>query len=414
MTTIDRASDLANPHALAAIVEASAKRSIVASTDIVDERGIKLWARGQPVSETLQEKLLERKLKQPLEVSLEAADGVNGLELKASLEAFLASDHALVQAVMPWAAPMVEAVAKLPVLSVAQLLLTAAQAARPEIYERAVRGMALSGAMSLSAQADRSTVDLALLGGLLHDLGEMYVNPIHLKPAQPLDTHGYRHVAVHPRIGALLLSSLAKYPPLLARAVGEHHERLDGSGYPARLDGTAMSPLGRQLAVMEAVLGITAQGASPWTRASFALRMVPGEFDNAALGFVADAARRSGEEPQEPDALSLSGLDLVDGRLVSARALAEELASSSVSGTAVRTVAARAAYLLSRLRTGWNGMGLWAADPIDPAVRHEMGMASRELSYRMRFIHRECLWSQKELGSVDAAALAPLWEGLQL
>ena len=33
------------------------------------ERGVKLWARGQPVSESLQQRLLERKLKQPLEAA---------------------------------------------------------------------------------------------------------------------------------------------------------------------------------------------------------------------------------------------------------------------------------------------------------------------------------------------------------
>ncbi len=406
----------ANPHALAAIVEASATRTIVASEDIVDERGVKLWARGQAVSESLQQRLLERKLKQPLEATLEAADGVNGVELQAATEAFLASGHPLAQGLQAHRLALLSAVGDLKLQSVAQLMLTAAQAARPGIFDHAVRGMALAGAMAVAARADATQLDLALMGGLLHDLGEMYLNPDHLDPQQPLDVLGYRHVAVHPRIGALLLARLAGYPMALARGVAEHHERLDGSGYPGRLAADAISPLGRQLAVTELVLGVMAQGDAPWARASFALRMVPGEFDGVAVGFVTGCARELREPLAEPDELAISGLSLVDGRLAAALAQADEIERSPSATQLVRAVAQRAGYLLFRLRAGWNEMGLWAADAAgnSPETRFEMSLAGRELAYRMRFIRRECLWAEKELGDADAAVLAPLWASLDL
>ena len=76
----------ANPHALATILEAGETRRILAATDIFDVSGIKLWARDQPVSGSLQRKLLDRQLKKPLEACLVAEDGVT----TASLSAF---DH---------------------------------------------------------------------------------------------------------------------------------------------------------------------------------------------------------------------------------------------------------------------------------------------------------------------------------
>ena len=54
----------ANTHALATILEASQTKSIIASTDIFDVSGTKLWARDQPVSQALQRKLLDRQLRQ--------------------------------------------------------------------------------------------------------------------------------------------------------------------------------------------------------------------------------------------------------------------------------------------------------------------------------------------------------------
>jgi hypothetical protein len=62
--------------------------------------------------------------------------------------------------------------------------------------------------------------------------------------------------------------------------VAEHHERLDGSGYPHALQRDAVSPLGRMLAVAEAALAaLRSQPQPSLARASVALRVVPGEFD---------------------------------------------------------------------------------------------------------------------------------------
>ena len=71
----------ANPDILNALVKAGETYSIVASQDIVDVRGLKLWAKGLPVSATLQQLLLERKLRVPIESCLMAEDGVTMFDL---------------------------------------------------------------------------------------------------------------------------------------------------------------------------------------------------------------------------------------------------------------------------------------------------------------------------------------------
>jgi hypothetical protein len=96
---------------------------------------------------------------------------------------------------------------------------------------------------------------------------------------------------VHPHVGKMLLSQLTNYPPALARAMAEHHERLDGSGYPHALKRDDVSPLGRLLAVTEATLAVM-RGEQPClARASVALRVVPGEFDLTWVGRISAAAR---------------------------------------------------------------------------------------------------------------------------
>jgi HD-GYP domain-containing protein (c-di-GMP phosphodiesterase class II) len=109
--------------------------------------------------------------------------------------------------------------------------------------------MALAGALMLDHGGSTAELRVAMLGGLLHDLGEIYIEPRYgeADAERKLDIQSYRHLVVHPYVGHLLLAQLTDYPAAPARAVAEHHERLDGSGYPHALQRAA-SPLGRLLA----------------------------------------------------------------------------------------------------------------------------------------------------------------------
>ena len=167
----------ANQHALATILEASQTKSIIASRDIFDISGIKLWARDQPVSSALQRRLLDRQLRNPLETCLMAEDGVTVYSLTQATEALLERDQPIAALLRPHAARLLKEMVHVPLHSVAQLLLTAGQASRPEGFDHAVQAMALAGALMLQQDGSTAEVRVAMLAGLLHDLGEMYIDP---------------------------------------------------------------------------------------------------------------------------------------------------------------------------------------------------------------------------------------------
>ncbi len=91
-----------NPqYTLACILEAAETRSIISATDIFDAQGIKLWAANQPVTAELQRKLADRRLREPLEASLIAQDGVNIPMLVDELQARASGDGPLATIVQP-------------------------------------------------------------------------------------------------------------------------------------------------------------------------------------------------------------------------------------------------------------------------------------------------------------------------
>lgn len=410
-----------NPHALAAMSRAGESYPIVASQDIVDVRGVKLWARDQPVTAALQQRLLERRLQQPLEVCLQAEGGVTLFTLMHDLQELIESTNPLAPALKPWASVLVAQLKQIPLHSVAQLLLTTAAATRPATLAHAVTGMALAGAMLASRQASHTEIRLAMLGGLLHDIGEVYINPLYLDYARALDIIGHKHLVVHPRVAQMLLTTLTDYPASLGRAVAEHHERLDRSGYPARLGDEAVSTLGRVLAVVEVALGSLCVSHAPLTRASFALRVVPGEFDPTWAAFIRDAAQEAHEDFAGESLPAASTLEAqladIDRQLSEAHQLALDL-NEQRRTSKITDVVNDALHRLDRLRVAWNALGLWglsgdeAASVALPSERLELELAESELRQRMRAFHRECLLLSEGLTEAEKFRLSPLWKGL--
>ena len=404
----------ANPHALATILEAAQTKSIIASRDIFDLQGIKLWARDQPVSAALQRKLMDRKLRNPLETCLMAEDGVNAQTLLAAAWQLLDGGSPLAPLLRPCAPRLMQEVAHLPLHPVAQLLLTAGQASRPASFDHAVQAMVLAGALMIGHGGSTTDVRVAMLGGLLHDLGEMYIDPRfgEADADRSLDFVSYQQLVVHPHVGQLLLSQLTNYPAPLARAIGEHHERLDGSGYPHAATRDTLSPLGRLLAVTDATLAVMRSERPCLARASVALRVVPGEFDLGWVGRIADAAR--GEPPLRdrlaPETLKLR-LARLDGGLLAAQACASALANSAESA-ALKAALALADHLLGRLRTGWTASGLWCDADIAGQDVAEVDAIEHELSFRLRAIDRAARLRAGELSEADANRLALLCDSL--
>lgn len=416
MSTLHNEGVQVHPEALNAIVKASETYSIVASQDIVDVRGVKLWAKGQPVSQVLQQRLLERKLLHPMEACLKAENGVTPIKLHDNLKLFLDSSDALPMALRPWAPVLLQEVRALPLHSVVQLLLTTAVATRPHTLPHSVQAMALAGAM---ACRNGSVLDirLAMLGGLLHDIGEVYIQPSYLDSFDLLDLAGYKHVAAHPRVAQLLLSSTTDYPEALSRAIGEHHERLDGSGYPARLHADKISTLGRLLAVVEVTMGIMREAVAPLTRASFALRVIPGEFDPKWTGLVCDAARDAGEVLQSKAAAGQAHLGAplqqIETHTERARQV-EQLLKQQYPKSAALDIAATAVQRLTRLRVAGNGLGIWGLDTPEASIQEqfEIDMAGKELQQHLRELQRECLLLGERLTKPEREAIEPLWAGL--
>lgn len=93
-------------------------------------------------------------------------------------------------------------------------------------------------------------VDLVRRAALLHDIGKLGVPNTILDKAGPLTQDEWRTVHQHPFFGSEILSRVGAFREI-ALLIAQHHERLDGSGYPLQLSGEQISMEARILAVAD-------------------------------------------------------------------------------------------------------------------------------------------------------------------
>ena len=90
------------------------------------------------------------------------------------------------------------------------------------------------------------------MAGTLHDVGKVYVPAEILSKPARLSHLEMGIMKSHPEVGFEILREVS-FPWPVARAVLEHHERLDGSGYPGGLKGPDICVEARILAVADVV-----------------------------------------------------------------------------------------------------------------------------------------------------------------
>jgi HD-GYP domain-containing protein (c-di-GMP phosphodiesterase class II) len=384
-----------NGFCLEHIMNLSEQRDIVAAEDILDDRGIKLWAKGQRVSRNLQEKLLRHKLVRPLETALTVDGGVLCEQVVASCQRLIEENELLGRICSaPNAKRVLNDFSETPMPGPLKLLLTTAKDTGMATYEHSMFCVAISSGLAARLKLNDHDAQHLLLAALMHDIGELYVNPDYIRCNAPLAPSEWKHVAAHPRVGQILIQELTTLPAPIGVAISEHHERLDGSGYPAQTVAGTVSRNGRVLAVADTAAAIIASKKSQTAaRLALALRIVPGEYDRAvcnvlsevlesvAVGSIADA-----------DDHCLEDLGEIVKRLNRATELATALAEKPPSKLAAET----AAYVLDGLTTLSNALSETGAVEalLMEEIVHEAGviaeifLVSREVGWRLRNIAR--------------------------
>jgi putative nucleotidyltransferase with HDIG domain len=99
------------------------------------------------------------------------------------------------------------------------------------------------------------------LGGELHDIGKIGTREAVLNKPGPLTEEEFQHITEHTVLGERILAPLARENPTVIKIVRNHHERMDGRGFPDRLAGTEIAIEARIVCVVDAFDAMTTNRA---------------------------------------------------------------------------------------------------------------------------------------------------------
>lgn len=105
--------------------------------------------------------------------------------------------------------------------------------------------------IGLRRNLSRDELMVLAKGAILHDIGKVDLNESILLKAASLTSEEFSHIKEHASLGYLLLKQNDALPKEALLVALQHHERLDGSGYPGGLKGKDIHPYAQITAVAD-------------------------------------------------------------------------------------------------------------------------------------------------------------------
>ena len=129
-------------------------------------------------------------------------------------------------------------------------------------FAHSVNVAILSAMLGMLCRYTRKDMGVLTLGALLHDLGKIEVPAKILTKTTRLNDEEFAIIKGHPERGAAHIHDMDNelpYTSLLATIAREHHEHIDGRGYPAGLTGEKIHRFAKIVAIADVYDALTSE-----------------------------------------------------------------------------------------------------------------------------------------------------------
>lgn len=278
------------------LVSLASTHEVNTTEDIYSSNGVKLIGKGAKVSAELYDRLVSHKLKKPLESSVVVEGGITPQKISEEAARMLDS-KAYMRPFAGWKSNQqtaIDILAALHFSPAAQTLISVYESKNSKALSHIAQVALIALGLAHKVQSHSGAARTISYASVFHDIGELYINPEIIQKKGILLPNEWHQVASHPVVGQTVLKQIEGIDAEVCTIVGEHHERLDGFGYP--LGKRTVSISGQILCVAETVSGLINKRHMPMRHAELALKIVPGEYAAALINLISRARAEAGEE----------------------------------------------------------------------------------------------------------------------
>ncbi len=248
--------------------QVQAKKRVIATTDIVNSQGMLVTKAGAVLDSATCAKIIKFKLMRPLENLIVIENQVDPDTLYKDIVELTKNDSSLSE--------LHEKLCNEDLLhhccqtfgnyDIIQQKLTVLKLELPDVYEQSLLSAYFSMICLSMKKASTGNIHKGFMAGLVHDIGLLHIDRDIFAKKQSLSSEEWRQMQSHPIIGYQILKRVENFPSDVCRAVIEHHENLDGSGYPRGSSGKELSTLGQLISLLDNIIAIYKRKFKPVKR----------------------------------------------------------------------------------------------------------------------------------------------------
>jgi putative nucleotidyltransferase with HDIG domain len=124
-------------------------------------------------------------------------------------------------------------------------------------FDHSVRVSMISGLLAKWCGLNAGQIKDAALAGLLHDIGKCNIPDQILNKPSHLTIEEFKVMKTHAILGYILIKDIPNISFDVLQGVMQHHERMDGSGYPNGLKGPDINYLAKLVAIADVYCAMT-------------------------------------------------------------------------------------------------------------------------------------------------------------
>lgn len=243
------------------LAKVNESKKVVATQDICNDQGAVLVKAGSAINAKTTERIVKFKLLKPIEESVAIDGDIDGSTLFKHIRVILSKNEIALQIHERF-----ELEAKLKALChfyqtypILRQKITVMSLQMKRVYTQSLFSAWVTVLIGNQMELAKEEMEDLFVAAIAHDIGMLHIDEEVINKKGGLTPEEWRQIYAHPIIGEKILSSIPSISKETIRAVREHHERCDGTGYPAGKFEKELAIHGQIIGMADSVVAILAR-----------------------------------------------------------------------------------------------------------------------------------------------------------